>query len=104
MKAQVIGRLAIKGDKHIILDDIANTIFKNWSYFTLVQDELDQITLVFKDIKRTTFELENKLDLVVDIIKFLNNITKEELKDLQVNDRTNIVMDAKRVITKRILL
>jgi hypothetical protein len=42
--------------------------------------------------------------LAVDIINFLNNRTKEDFKDLQVNDKTNIVMDAKRVITKRILL
>jgi len=42
--------------------------------------------------------------LAVDIINFLNNRTKEYLKDFQVNDKTNIVMDAKRVITKRILL
>jgi hypothetical protein len=104
MKERVTGRPTMKGAKHIIWDDIANTIFKNWFYFTLVQDEIDLIIVVLKDIKGTTNELENKPDLVVDIIKFLNNRTKEELKDLQVNDRTSIVMDAKRVITKRILL
>jgi hypothetical protein len=104
MKERVTGRPIMKGDKHIIWDDIANTILKNWFYFTLVQDEIDLITVVLKDIKGTTNELENKPYLAVDIIKFLNNRTKEELKDLQVNDITSIVMDAKRVITKRILL
>jgi len=100
----VIGRLAMKGAKHIIWDDINNTIFNNWSYFTMVQDALDLIITVLKDIKETTNELENKPDLVADIIKLLKNITKEELKDLQINDRTSILMDVERVITKLILL
>jgi hypothetical protein len=94
----------MKGDKNIIWDNIANTFFKNWSYFTIVQDELDLIIVVFKYIKGTTNELDNKHDLAADIIKLLNNITKEEFKDLQVNDRTSILMDVKRLITKRILL
>jgi hypothetical protein len=81
MKARVIGIPSMKGSKHIIWDDIANTIFKNWFYFTLAQDELDLIIIVLKDIKGTTNELENKNYLAVDIIKLLNNKTKEELKD-----------------------
>jgi hypothetical protein len=104
MKARVIRRPSMKVDKHIIWDDIANTILKNWFYFTLVQDEIDLITVVVKDIKGIKNELENKLDLTTNIIKFLNNRTKEELKDLQVSDKTSIVMDVKRVTTKRILL
>ena len=101
----MIGRPTMKASKHIIWDDIANTILKNWFYFTLVQDEIDLITVVLKDIKRKRKnELENKLDLTNDIIKFLNNRTKEELTDLQFNERTRIAMDSKRFITKRILL
>ena len=69
-----------------------------------MQDDLDLINVVLKDIKGITNELENKLDLTTNIIKFLNNITKEELKDLHVSDKTSIVMDVKRVTTKRILL
>jgi hypothetical protein len=104
MKEMMTRRPTMKGDKNIIWDDIANAIFKNWSYFTLVQDELDLINVVLKAIKGTTNELENKPDLEADIINILNNRTKEELKDLQVNDRTSIVMDAKKFITKKMLL
>jgi hypothetical protein len=42
--------------------------------------------------------------LANDIIKFLNNRTKEQLKDINVNDRTNIIIDAKKVLTKRRLM
>jgi hypothetical protein len=62
------------------------------------------ITAIFKDIKRTTYELENKLELSNNIINFLNNRSKEELKYLNVTDRTNFVMDSKRVLAKWILM
>jgi hypothetical protein len=39
-----------------------------------------------------------------DIINFLNGRTKQELKDLNVTNRTIIFMDAKRVLTKKRLL
>jgi hypothetical protein len=44
MKIKVTGRSTMKGAKHIIWDNIATTIFKNWSYFSLVQDELELVT------------------------------------------------------------
>jgi hypothetical protein len=57
-----------------------------------------------KEIVRITIELENKLDMANNIIKLLNSRTKEQLKDLEVCDRTNIIIDAKRVLTKRRLM
>jgi len=48
MKEMMTRRPTMKGDKNIIWDDIDNAIFKNWSYFTLVQDELDLINVVLK--------------------------------------------------------
>jgi len=39
-----------------------------------------------------------------DIIKFLDSKTKEKLKYLEVNDRTNILIDSKRVLTMRRLI
>jgi hypothetical protein len=65
---------------------------------------LKLLTSAKKDITRTTNELENKPDLANEIIKFLNNMTKEQLKDLNVTDRTNIVIDAKKVLAKRRLM
>jgi hypothetical protein len=36
MKIKVTGRSTMKGAKHIIWDKISTTIFKKWSYFSLV--------------------------------------------------------------------
>jgi len=98
VKIKVTGKLALKGAKHKIWETIATTIFKNLSHFSLFQDEFEMITIIFKDIKRKTYELENKPELSNNIISFLNNRSKKELKYLNVIDRTNIVMDYKRVL------
>ena len=38
------------------------------------------------------------------IIKFLNSKTKEELEELKVEDRTETILEVKRVLTKRGLM
>jgi hypothetical protein len=75
MKPRMTTRPAMKGATHIIWDNITNTILKNWFYFTLVQDEIDLITMVLKDIKGIANELENKPDFVV--LSLFYAITKE---------------------------
>jgi hypothetical protein len=100
----VIGKSAPKASKHVIWDNISTQVSNNWSQFSLIGDELELLTSAKKDITRTTNELENKPDLANEIIKFLNNRTKEKLKDLNVIDRTNIVIDSKKVLTKRRLM
>jgi hypothetical protein len=39
-----------------------------------------------------------------EIIKFLNSKTKEDLEDLKVEDRTETILEVKRVLTKRGLM
>jgi chromosome segregation ATPase len=82
LKTKVIGKSTLKETKHVIWDSISTLISDNWSHFSLIGDELELLTSTKKDITKTTNELENKPDLANDIIKFLNNRTKEQLKDL----------------------
>ena len=39
-----------------------------------------------------------------EIIKFLNSKTKEELEELKIEDRTETILEFKRVLTKRGLM
>jgi hypothetical protein len=61
----------------------------------LIQDELELITVVFKDINKTTVELENKPEMANNIIRCLKNRSKEDLRDLNIDEIINITMDAK---------
>ena len=40
----------------------------------------------------------------IEIIKFLNSKTREELEDLKIEDRTETIIEVKRVLTKRGLM
>jgi hypothetical protein len=37
----------------------------------------------------------------VEIIKLLNSKTREEIEDLKIEDRTETILEVKRVLTKR---
>ena len=39
-----------------------------------------------------------------DIIRFLNSKTREELEELKIEDRTEMILEVKRVLTKRGLM
>jgi len=39
-----------------------------------------------------------------EIIRFLNSKTREELEDLQTEDRTETILEVKRILTKRGLM
>jgi hypothetical protein len=39
-----------------------------------------------------------------EIIKFLNSKTREELEELKIEDRTETILEVKRVLTKRGLM
>ena len=39
-----------------------------------------------------------------EIIKFLNSKTREELEDLRIKDRTETILEVKRVLTERGLM
>jgi hypothetical protein len=104
LKTKFIGKSSLKVSKNVIWDNISKFIFGNCYHFSIIRDEMELLTSSKKDITRTTNELENKLDLANDIIKFLNKRNKEELKELNVNDITNTIIDAKKSLTKRRLM
>jgi hypothetical protein len=91
----------LKVAKHVMWDQIAILIRHNWTQLSLVGDELELIKVAQDDINRLKDELENKLYLTNEIIKFLNGRNKEKLQDLNVKDGTSIIIDTKKVLTKR---
>jgi hypothetical protein len=61
----------------------------------LIQEELELIMMVFKDIKKIASKLEGKLETTNNIIKFPNSRSKEEFRYINIEDTTNIIMDDK---------
>jgi hypothetical protein len=57
-----------------------------------------------RSIQQAFQELSNRPQIATKIIKFLNSISKEELRNKGIKDRTSMVMETKKVFTKRNLI
>jgi hypothetical protein len=68
-----------------------------------MQEEYELIFEVVKEIKIIAIELEDKPELTYDLIKFLN-IRSKDLKSLNIEDITNLIMEAKKVLVKNQLM
>jgi hypothetical protein len=55
-------------------------------------------------IEKIRGELGEMPTEATEIIKFLNSKTREELEELKIEDRTETILEVKRVLTKRILM
>jgi hypothetical protein len=69
---------------------------------TFEQNELVQISK--QTIKKIREELGEMPTEATKIIKFMNSKTREELEDLKIEDRTETILEVKRVLTKRGLM
>jgi hypothetical protein len=63
-------------------------------------EKLELLKSSKEGIALIAYELESKPDMAKEIIKFMNGRTKEWLKDLDINDKTSIIIDAKKLLTK----
>jgi hypothetical protein len=57
-----------------------------------------------QSIENIRVELGEMPTKAAEIIKFLNSKTREELEDLKIEDRTETILELKRVLTKRGLM
>ena len=55
-------------------------------------------------IEKIRGELGEMLAEATEIIKFMNSKTREELEELKIEDRTETILEVKRVLTKRGLM
>lgn len=49
-------------------------------------------------------ELENRPREATKIIKVLNSKTREELEEMEIEDRTNAILEVRKLLTKRNLM
>lgn len=85
---------SLKVEKHVIWDQITTLITYKWAHFSLMGDALGLIKSTQKNIVWVTSELENNPNITNEIIKFLKNRTRENIKYFNVEERTNIIIGA----------
>ena len=92
------------GACHIVWDKIIEHVNKMWNFFIIMEEETSLVKKVEIDITKAENELGDKPQATNKIIRNLNSMTKEELSQIGVKDRTSTIMEFEKVLTKRNLL
>ena len=78
---------------------------KVWPYFDFIQDKENTMQASKKHIQEVQFDLHKRpLDTAESTIKFLNNLTDEDIKQGNIWDRIPTITWARRVIHKHLHL
>jgi hypothetical protein len=84
--------------------DITKSINEIWPMIQIMFKQNKLVQRSKQAIENIRVELGYRPTQVNEIIKFLNSKTREELEELKIEDRTETILEVKRVLTKRGLL
>jgi hypothetical protein len=84
--------------------DITKSMNEIWSMIQIMFKKNELVQRSQQAIEKIRAELGEMPIEAVEIIKFLNSKTREELEDLKIEDRIETILEVKRVLTKRGLM
>jgi hypothetical protein len=90
--------------KENIWMDICQLVSEICPLIQIMFEQYDLVQRAKHAIDRINGELGEMPTEANEIIKFLNSKSKEELEALQIKDRTETILEFKRVLTKRGLM
>lgn len=93
------GKNCLVEDKHILWDEIVTKISKFWNHLVVLQDEQILACHTEHDINKPCNELSDKPLIVDSVITFLNSRSKNDLKEMNINDGIEIIMEASKLHT-----
>jgi hypothetical protein len=99
-----VGGKTLAKAKENIWTDISKSINKIWPMVQIMFEQHELVLRSRQTINKIKGELGEMPTKANEIIKFLNSKTREELEDLKVEDRTETILEVKRVLTKRGLM
>jgi hypothetical protein len=90
--------------KESVWMDITKSMNEIWLIIQIMFEENELVQRSQQAIEKIRAELGEMPTEVAEIIKFLNSKTREELEELKIEDRTETILEFKRVLTKRGLM
>jgi hypothetical protein len=90
--------------KESVWMDITKSMNEIWSMIQIMFEQNEMVQRSQHAIKKIREELGEMPTEAIEIIKFLNSKTREELEDLKIEYRTETILEVKRVLTKRGLM
>ena len=91
-------------EKQKLWANIINYVNDIWPSIQVIFEQKDFIKLASQAIQKVKEELGKKLEEAVEIIKFLNSKKKQELEEIGISDRTETILEVRKVISKRKLM
>jgi hypothetical protein len=90
--------------KELVWTDISKTINEIWPMVQIMFEQNELLERSKQAVEKIRIELGDMPAQANEIIRFLNSKTREELEELKIEDRTETILEVKRVLTKRALM
>jgi hypothetical protein len=90
--------------KEIVWTDITKSINEIWPMIQIMFEQNELLQRSKQAVEKIRVELGDMPAQANEIIRFLNSKTREELEELKIEDRTETILEVKRVLTKRSLM
>jgi hypothetical protein len=98
-----VGKTLAKSKENIWMD-ISKSMIEIWPLMQIMFKKHELVLRRRQAIDRTKGELGEMPIEANKIIRFLNSKTKEELENMEIEDRTETILEVKKVLTKRGLM
>lgn len=90
--------------KENIWMDISKSMIEIWPLIQIVFEQHELVQRARQAIDKIREELGERPREATEIIRFLNSKTKEELAALEIEDKTETILEVKKVLTKKALM
>jgi hypothetical protein len=104
LQKQTVAGKTLAEVKENVWTDITKSINEIWPMIQIMFEQNELVQRSKQAIEKIRVELGDRPTQANDIIKFLNSKTREELEELKIEDRTETILEVKRVLTKRGLM
>lgn len=104
LQNQTVAGKTLAEFKESVWMDITKSMNEIWPMIQIMFEKNELVQSSKQSIEKIRGELGEMPTEATEIIKFLNSETREELEDLKIEDRTETILEIKRVLTKRGLM
>jgi hypothetical protein len=104
LQKQTLAGKTLAEVKELVWTDIAKSINEIWPMVQIMFEQNELLERSKQAVEKIRTELGDMPAQANDIIRFLNSKTREELEELKIEDRTETILEVKRVLTKRGLM
>jgi hypothetical protein len=104
LQKQTVAGKTLAEVKESVWTDITKSMNEIWPMIQIMFEQNELVQRSKQAIEKIRVELGDRPTQANEIIKFLNSKTREELEELKIEDRTETILEVKRVLTKRGLM